>query len=58
MDRAPVCEGWLGIIEPLVAELFHVVGVEVRDALGDFRSGYASVKIEHLGTDLLHGIRS
>ena len=57
LDRTPVRKGWLCIVEPLVAELFHVVSVEIGDTLSDFGSGYASVKIEHLGAYLLHGIR-
>lgn len=43
LDRAPVCETWLGIVEILIAKVLHVVGVDVGDTLGDLRSRHTPV---------------
>lgn len=43
LDRAPVREAGLGVVEPLVAQVFHVIGIDVADALGDLRAGNATV---------------
>ena len=43
LNWSPVCEGRLSIIEPLIAEMSHVVGVNVADSLGDLGSGDSAV---------------
>lgn len=58
LDRAPVCEAGFGVVEPLVAQVFHVIGIDVADALGDLRAGNATIKVEHLWTNLLHNVGS
>ena len=55
-DWAPVGEGGLGIVEPLIGQVLEVVGVNVGDTLGDFRAGHSTVKVEHLGSNLLEDI--
>ena len=57
LDGAPVGEAWLRIVEPLVAELAHVGGVQVGHTLRNFRARHSSVKVEHLWADLLHAVR-
>ena len=56
LDGAPVSEGRLGVVEPLVAHVLHVVVVDVGHSLGDFRAGHAAVQVQHLGSNLLHDI--
>jgi len=58
LDGAPVGEGGLRIIEPLVAKLPHVSGVMVRDAFGDFRARHSAIEVKHLRSNLLHHIWS
>ena len=53
---APVGEAGLRIVEPLVAKLAHISGIEVRDSLCDLRAGYTSVQVKHLWSNLLHGV--
>lgn len=43
LNRAPVREAGLSVVEPLIAQVFHVIGVDVADALGDLRTGNATV---------------
>jgi hypothetical protein len=50
-DWTPVGERWLGIIEPLVADVFDVVVVDVSYSGGDFVSWESSSKLHHLLTD-------
>ena len=38
LDWAPVGEGWLSIIEPLVAQVLDVVVVDRGNSLGDLAS--------------------
>ena len=35
LDWSPVSERWLSIVEPVVTEFLHMVGVKVADTLGD-----------------------
>ena len=58
LDGAPVGEGGLRIIKPLVAKLPHVSGVMVRDAFGDFRARHSAIEVKHLRSNLLHHIWS
>ena len=39
---APVSKVGLGVVQQLVAELSHVVGIIVRDKLGNLREGDAT----------------
>lgn len=48
LDRSPVGEGRLGIVEPFVSQSLHVVGIEVRNSLGDLRSGDSASGLDHL----------
>ena len=57
LNWAPVGEAWLRIVEPLVAELAHVGGVQVGHTPSNFRARHSSVKIEHLWANLLHAVR-
>jgi len=52
LDRAPVSETGLGIVEPLVAQVLHVVVVEVSNALSDLTARNAAANGEDLVTDL------
>jgi len=53
LNRAPVGKAGLGIVEPFVGQVLHVVGVEVRNAVGDLGSVHAAAERQKLGTDLL-----
>jgi len=53
LDWSPVSEGWLSIVEPLVAELFDVVVINAGNSLGDLVSWDSSVEIEHVLTNFL-----
>ena len=58
-DWSPVRERWLGIVEPLVAQVLHVVVIDVGHSLGDFTARQSSTELEHIGTDLcVNGLRS
>ena len=52
-DGSPVGEAGLGIVEPLVAKMLHVVSVQVSNSLGNFGSGNTSVKGQDLLTNFL-----
>ena len=56
LNRAPVREAGLRVVEPLVAQILHVIGVTVADAFRDLGARHAPVEIEHLGPDLLHHV--
>jgi len=51
-DWSPVGEGWLSIIEPLVAEMLHVVVIDVRNSLGDLTSWKSTTKLQHVGSNI------
>ena len=38
--------------------MLEVVGVDVRDTLGDLGARHSAVEVEHLGSDLLEDIRA
>lgn len=48
LDGSPSSDGGLGIIEPLVTEVLHVVSIHMGDSLGNFRSGSSSSLEEDL----------
>ena len=52
LNWSPVRVAGLRIVEPLVGELTDVGSVQVRDALGDLRSGDAAASLEDLTADL------
>ena len=56
LDRSPVGEAGLGVVEPVVAQLPDVVGVDMRDALGHLRAGDATVGLDELSADLDVGL--
>lgn len=57
LNWSPVGEGWLGIVEPLVADVLDVVVVDVGNSLGNLRSWESSAKLEHVLTNfLVHGL--
>ena len=56
LNRAPVREAGLRVVEPLVAQILHVIGVTVADAFSDLGAGHPPVEIEHLRPDLLHHV--
>jgi len=53
LNRSPVSERGLGIVEPLVAEMLDVVAVDVRDTGGGLGAVDAATEVEHLGADFL-----
>jgi len=53
LDGAPVGEGWLGIVEPLVSNSLQDVGIDVGNSLGDLTSWDSSSDVVHLHSDLL-----
>jgi hypothetical protein len=55
LNGSSVSEGRLGIIVPLVAHVFHVIGVEVGNTLGNFRARDATTLLDHLESDLTVG---
>jgi hypothetical protein len=55
-NRTPVGKRGLGIIEPLIGQVLEVVGVNVGDTLGNLGAGHSTVKVEHLGSNLLEDI--
>ena len=57
LNWSPVCEGRLSIIEPLIAEMFHVIGIDMANSIGYLRSCHSSIEVKHLRSDLLHDIR-
>jgi len=38
LNRSPVSEGRLSIVEPLIAQVLHVVSVDLGDAGSDLRA--------------------
>ena len=56
LNRSPVSEGGLSIVEPLVGQVLQVIGVDVRHAFRDLGLRNTSVKVEHLHADLLQGV--
>jgi len=52
LDRTPVGEGGLGIVEPFVRKSLHVVGIEVGNSLSNLRSGDSASGLDHLLSDL------
>lgn len=53
LDRTPVGEGRLSIVEPLVAQLLDVVGVDGGDSLSDLSSRDSAAELQEVQTDLL-----
>ena len=51
-DWSPVSEGWLGIVEPLIAKLLNVVVVNVGNSLGNLASWQSSAELEHVLTNI------
>ena len=52
LNWSPVSEGWLGIVEPLIAQVLHVIVVDVGHSLGDLASGQSATKLQHVLADL------
>ena len=48
LDRSPVGEGRLSIVEPFVSQSLHVVSIDVRDSLSNLRSGDSASSLDHL----------
>lgn len=53
LDWAPVGEGWLRIVEPLVAQLLDVVVVNVGNSLGNLASWESSAQEEHVFANII-----
>ena len=53
LNRSPVGPAWLGIVEPLVAELTNEGGISVGDALGNLRASDATTSLDHLLANLV-----
>ena len=53
LDGTPVGEGRLSIVEPLVAQLLDVVGVDGGDSLSDLSSRDSAAELQEVQTDLL-----
>ena len=53
LNWSPVSEGWLSIVEPLVAELFDVVVINGRNSLGNLVSWDSSSEGKHVLTNFL-----
>ena len=51
LNWTPVGEGWLGIVEPLVAQVLHVVVVDVSNSLGNLTSWKSATELEHVLSD-------
>jgi hypothetical protein len=53
LDGSPVGPSGLSIVEPLLAQVLHMVSVEVGNTMGDLRSMDTTAKRKQLGTDFL-----
>ena len=51
LDGSPVGEGGLSIVKPLVAQVLHVVVVQVGHSLGYFGTGQSSPELQDLVAD-------
>ena len=57
LNWSPVGEGWLSIVEPLVADVLDVVVINVGNSLGNLGSWESSAKLEHVLTNVVvHGL--
>jgi len=57
LNWSPVGEGWLSIVEPLVADVLDVVVINVGNSLGNLRSWESSAELEHVLTNVVvHGL--
>ena len=52
LNWSPVGEGWLSIVEPLVAQMLHVVVIDVRNSLGNFTSWKSTTELQHVGSNI------
>jgi hypothetical protein len=52
-NRSPVSERGLGIIEPIIAEMFEVMVVKMSNSLCNFTARNSTVKRQDLVSDLL-----
>jgi hypothetical protein len=52
-DGSPVGPSGLSIVEPLLAQVLHVISVEVGNAVSDLRSVDTSAERKQLCTDFL-----
>ena len=57
LNGSPVRERWLRVVEPLVAEVLHVISIQMAYTLCDLRPWHSAVEIKHLWSNLLHDIR-
>ena len=57
-NRAPVREARFCVVEPLVAQVAHMVGVNIANALSNLRARHSPIKVKHLWTNLLHNVGS
>ena len=57
-NRTPVREARLCVVEPLVAQVAHMVGVNIANALSNLRARHSPIKVKHLRTNLLHNVGS
>ena len=53
LNSAPVGEGWLRVVEPVVAEATDVVGISPGDTLGDLGASHTTACLDHLSADLV-----
>jgi hypothetical protein len=53
LNRSPVSEGWLSIVEPLVGKSLQLMVVNVSNSLGNFASWNSSADAHDLLSDLL-----
>ena len=58
LDWSPIGERRFSIVKPLIAQVAHMIRVNVRNSLCDFRPRNPSIQVEHLGANLLHDVRS
>jgi hypothetical protein len=56
LDWSPVGERGLRIIEPLIAEVLDVSGVNVRNTLSNLRASHAATRLDHLLANFLVGL--
>ena len=54
LNGTPVCEGRFSIIEPVIAQVLHVVSVEVGYTLGDLAARNAAAKGKNLVANVVH----
>lgn len=58
VNRSPICKWSIFVVEPLLTNLFEVLRINVGNTSCNLWLGYMPVKVQELGSNLLHHIRA